>query len=409
MRRGLGLLSATLLLAAAVAVTGSVLVLRLFYTWSLLLSVGYLWVFFNSRGVSINASPLPERSQAGATIRQDIAITGAGRMPRLGLRLRAVNNLPGGDVATTLDVPGRGSARWQVDYPAKRRGRYSLGRFSLGVSDPFGLFRREVDLGQSSDVIIHPQVVPLPPFSLLGLAGAGMSRRMPEALSASASSIREYTNGDSLRHIHWRSTAHTGQYMVKVFDADRSRHRTENYWVILDMARAVHSGQDEESTAEYAVTLAASLARKYLAGGFRFGLIIARGESTVFPAGLGQDHLTAIMDALATIEPGGSFSFPELIARHQGLFSSNSTVVVITPTTSSALTESYHQLTARGSAAAYFLLDGAGFGGASPGSVGRSLTQLGAPVYLLRRSDTFRQALEQAASGATWTTGGTRS
>ena len=409
MRRGMGILLVTLALAAAVAITGSVLVLRLFYAWSLVLLSGYLWVYLMSRGLSIQATPLPARAQAGTAIRQEISISGAGRMPRLGLKLQAANDLPGGDVSTTLDVPGRGAARWRVEYPVRRRGRYSLGRFNLGVADPFGIFRREVAAGQTSEVLVHPPVVPLPPFSLLGLAGAGISKRMPEALSASASSIREYTSGDSLRHIHWRSTAHTGKYMVKTFDADRSRHRAKNYWVILDMASGTHSGEGDESTAEYGVTLAAALAREYLNGGFRFGLIIARGESIIIGAGAGQDHLTAILDALSTVEPGGSFSFPELVSRHQGLFGSDATVVVITPSTSSALTESYHQLTARGCAAAYFLIDGAGFGGASPAAVGRSLTQLGAPVYLLRRGDTLRQALEQAAGGAGWFSGANRS
>ncbi len=409
MRGRLGLIIATMLLAAAVAITGSVLALRLFYVWLLTLLAGFVWVSFMIRGLSVTPSPLPDRAPAGTTIRQEVVISGTSRVSRPGLLLRATNDLPGGDISGMLDVPGKGIVCWQVDYPTRRRGLYHLGSVSISVTDPFGLFRRNLTAGQPSEVIIHPPVVQLPPFSLLGLSGAGISKRMPEALSASASSIREYTSGDSLRHIHWASTAHTGKYMVKTFDADRSRHRAENYWVILDMAITAHSGQGDDTTVEYAVTLAASLAREYIAGGYRFGLLIGQGETTVFQAGTGQAHQTDLLDALAVIEPSGSFSFPELIARHQNLFSSNSTVVIISPTASSALTETFHQLNSRGCAVAYFLIDGADFGGQSPAGVGRSLTQLGAPVYLLRRNETFHQALELAAGANNWFSGASRS
>jgi uncharacterized protein (DUF58 family) len=409
MRKRLGLILVTMLLAAAVAVSGSVLVLRLFYTWALVLGAGYLWVALTSRGLSVAAAPLPERGRAGVPIRQEVTVTGTGRLPRQGLRVKAVNDLPGGEVSTTLDLPAGQSAKWQLEYPVRRRGRYHLGRFSLTAADPFGLFRKETVTGHESAVLIHPLTVPLPPFTMLGLTGSGLSKRMPEALSSSASTIREYTTGDSLRHIHWKSTAHTGRYMVKVFDADRSRHRAENYWIILDMATGAHSGEGDDSTVEYAVTLAASLAREYVSKGFRCGLIIGRGEPAMLAAASGQDQLTQIMDFLAVVEPGGSFSFPELIARNQNSFGSDSTVIIITPSQSSQLTETYHQLTARGCAAAYFLIDGADFGGSSPASVSRTLTQLGAPVYLLRRGETFQQALEQAAGAASWFSGASRS
>jgi len=409
MRGRTGLVLATLLLGATVFATGSVLVLRLFYTWGLVLLTGFIWVRLGTRRLEISASPLPERAEAGQVVYQDVTVATGSRLPMPAIDVRAVNDLPGGDASAVLELSGHRGAVWQVQYPARRRGRYHLGQYRLSVADPFGLFHREVTMGAPSELIIHPPAVPLPPFSLLGLAGGGLTGRMAEGLSASASSIREYTSGDSLRHIHWRSTAHTGKYMVKTFDADRSRHRAENYWVILDMSAPAHSGQGDESTAEYAVCLAAALAREYLSHGFSFGLIIGRGEPGVFHAAVGAGHLTGILDALSVVEPGGTFSFTELIARNLSLFSSDSTVAVITPSASSALTDTCHQLTARGCAVAYFLIDGTDFGGSSPAAAGRSLTQLGAPVYLLRRAESIRQSLEQAACSFSGSIGGMRS
>ncbi|MEL7562246.1 DUF58 domain-containing protein [Dehalogenimonas sp. 4OHTPN] len=397
----MGLLVSTLILAGAVAVTGSVLALRLFYVWLLILLAGWLWITLSIRGLKFEMSPLPERAKAGTALLQEVSVSAADKLPRFGLTLQAWTNAFIGPAAN-IDLPSGRTARWQANYPLPRRGRYALGRIMVTASEPFGLLSRKTIAGNASTVIVHPAAVPMPPFSLLGLAGSGLSTRMPEALSASASSIREYTTGDSLRHVHWKSTAHTGKYMVKTFDADRSRHRAKNYWIILDMAAAVHSGEAAESTAEYAVTLAASLAKKYLDGGYRLGLVTAAPESLVLPASSGQKHLTDILDRLAVIEPNSSIPIGVLIARHQGLFGSDATVVVITPSTFSAMTEGYHQLTSRGATAAFFLIDGTGFGGVSPAGVGRSLIQLGAPVYLLRRAETFPQSLQQAARGTGW-------
>ena len=408
MKKRAGLAVITLLLAVAVIVSGSVLVLRVFYTWSLVLFLGYLALFFTLKGISFNETPLPERAQVGTPIYQQISLANKGRLPKFGIRVHAINDLPRGDISATLDLPARQTAIWKADYDLRHRGRYSLGRFCLSSTDPFGLFHREVAAGSSSEVLIHPPAVSLPSFSLLGLNGSGLSKRMPEALSASASNIREYGAGDSLRHIHWRSTAHTGRYMVKVFDADKSRHRAEDYWVILDMGTS-HSGQGDDSTVEYAVTLAASLAKEYIANGYKFGLISAAEDPIVLPSNTGQQHLTDILDFLAEVKPTGSFSFPEMIARNQGLFTSNSTIIIISPTSASSLTESFHQLNSRGCAVAYFLIDGTDFGGSSPAAVGRTLTQLGAPVYLLHRAETFKQALDQAASAVSWFNGANRS
>ncbi|APV44718.1 hypothetical protein Dform_01394 [Dehalogenimonas formicexedens] len=403
-----GLITVTVLLAGTVVLTGSVLVLRIFYAWGLSLALGIFWVAFTSRGISLSTTPLPDRAQVGTCLRQQVTISAKGFLPKPGLKLQAAGDLPGEHLSTAVDLPGGRTFLWQADYSLERRGRYHLGSFRLQSIDPLGLFRREIAIGSASEILIHPLTVPLPPFSLPGLNGSGLSKRMPESLSASASNIREYTSGDSMRHIHWRSTAHTGRYMVKVFDADRSRHRPENFWVILDMGNG-HSGRGNDSTTEYAVTMAASLAREYISHGYNFGMLSLGVEPVVFPLGSGQDHLTEVLDFLATLNSGDSFSFNERLARHQGLFGSNSTVIIITASPASSLTESYHQLSSRGCAVAYFLIDGADFGGSSPAAAGRSLTLLGAPVYLLRRAETFKQSLDKAANAILWLDGVSRS
>ena len=65
--------------------------------------------------------------------------------------------------------------------------------------------------------------------------------------------IREYTPGDSRRQIHWKSTAKTGQLMVRQFEESRRSRMA----VVLSLALADYADEDEF---ELGVSAAASLA-----------------------------------------------------------------------------------------------------------------------------------------------------
>src|SRR5437899_2338659 len=74
--------------------------------------------------------------------------------------------------------------------------------------------------------------------------------------TTNATTIRDYAAGDAMNRIHWRSSAHHNQLMVKEFDLDPA----VDAWVFLDLHDAVQAGEGEQSTEEYAVTIAATIA-----------------------------------------------------------------------------------------------------------------------------------------------------
>jgi len=57
----------------------------------------------------------------------------------------------------------------------------------------------------------------LPPANL---PGEGRFRKRTHYVTPNASGVREYAPGDSFNRIHWRSTARTGEIMVKLFELD---------------------------------------------------------------------------------------------------------------------------------------------------------------------------------------------
>ena len=85
------------------------------------------------------------------------------------------------------------------------------------LEDPFGLARAQVDLDAASTILVYPRLVELD--RLFSGAGASLpeGRRllMRQTSGFDLHSVRDYQQGESLRRVHWRSTAKRSRLMVK--------------------------------------------------------------------------------------------------------------------------------------------------------------------------------------------------
>jgi uncharacterized protein (DUF58 family) len=126
--------------------------------------------------------------------------------------------------------------------------------------------------------------------------------------------------------------------MVKTFDLEPSG----DLWIVLDLDAAVQAGEAEESTEEYAVILASSLADRVLKGNRAVGLI-AYGSSTA-PDGherepvptiilpqKGQAQQWRILQALASVRAGGYWPLAKVLTEMDRNLGRGMTLAVITP------------------------------------------------------------------------------
>ncbi|NEE03082.1 DUF58 domain-containing protein [Phytoactinopolyspora halotolerans] len=137
------------------------------------------------------------------------------------------------------------------------RGRYPVGPLAIRVTDPFGLVELRRSFDDVGTLVVTPTVWRLPAVRLVGeWSGSGETR--PRAIATAGeedATIRVYRDGDDMRRVHWRATAHHGELMVR---------REEQPWqsragILLDTRLGGHIGDGPDSSLEWAVSAAASI------------------------------------------------------------------------------------------------------------------------------------------------------
>ncbi len=225
-------------------------------------------------------------------------------------------------------VPGRAQRDFAYRLACYKRGHYSVGPLRLRSAYPLGLAWSERQGDHTlPTLLVYPSMFDVASFPLLA-TGTSVSSGMESMERAGGSDdffgTREYRQGDSLRHIHWPSTARHDRLIVKEFEVRASTEMT----LILDLHRESNVGEERESTLEYGVRIAASLARYALERGHTVQLTGYGRESAIVPSGRGVHHLPQVLDTLARVAADGPFPYHETITRAATFMRDGSTAVL---------------------------------------------------------------------------------
>jgi uncharacterized protein (DUF58 family) len=111
--------------------------------------------------------------------------------------------------------------------------------------------------------------------------------------------IREYQHGDSLRHVHWPSTARHGSLVVREFERDRPARLA----VVVDTAGDTPAVGDDETALDRCCSVAASAVLEALRRGHGVTLVTARdGQTAVLED---AERLPALSMLAELRAPGG--------------------------------------------------------------------------------------------------------
>jgi uncharacterized protein (DUF58 family) len=283
------------------------------------------------------------------------------------------------------------------------RGRYRFAGASVAIEDPFGLSRREQELDDTGSLVVYPRLVRVSSlFSERGLRAHGGGRmllRRPAGFELH--SVREYQDGESLRRVHWPSTARRQQLMVKELeDAPR-----DEVVVVLDAQEGYSAGSRLDASFDVQVRAAGSVLWTHARRGRHARLLITSGVATevVSVRSYEQDWPRAL-EALASAAQTGRRPVEGFLAEESGPAARASDLVVVTPALRPTLVESLVSRAVRRQQVSVVYVDLPSFG-----RNGRStevdaavlrLEAAGIPVARLRRGDDLAAVLGANLEGA---------
>ncbi|GGE82098.1 DUF58 domain-containing protein [Mycetocola zhadangensis] len=286
-------------LGALVLLSGIVaLVLGLLLGWpeltfmgiALLVAVLVALLFLIGRSTySIDIELNPRRVIVGDRAIGRVLVTNIGKRP---------------STATTLEVPvGEGLAEFAIGglqpgenteelfaVPTNRRAVILAGPAVSVRGDQLGLFRRAVRWTDQIELFVHPITTRLHPTA------AGLVRDLEGQITKkitnndiSFHALRAYVTGDDVRYVHWRTSARTGQLMVRQFEESRRSQLT-----IISSSDTRYFASDAEL--ELAISVTASIGSQVIRDGTQISVVT---ENRV----LKTHSVTSLLDDTCRIEP----------------------------------------------------------------------------------------------------------
>ena len=285
----------------------------------------------------------------------------------------------------------RNGRRLSVRYVLERlpRGRYAFEDVRVEIADPFGLETVALSLPAPGALLVYPRLARLEGlFSETGAHSHDGRRLLLRRHSGfELHGVREYEQGESLRRVHWRSTARRGRLMVKELeDAPR-----DEIAVLLD---ADASAVVAESF-DVQVRAAGSILESYVRRGRRAVLVVNSEHRDVQQVHSAAADWRRALELLAAAEPTGRAPVRHLLAEQDGPAARALELALVTARLEPVLVDRLVQRALARRRVSLVYVDPASFNGAA-----RRLEPLllrlnaaGIPVAVVRAGDDLAAAL----------------
>jgi len=274
-----------------------------------------------------NRKPLPlPWLQADDEIPKEVTLIKGKTMPDYSLTHQLLSNL------FSINWYHKVKRHYTIQCP--HRGYFTFGPTKLSSGDVFGFFTRYKEIDTRDYLIVYPKIISLEKLGIPSRQPLGEIRTRNHIFQdpVLTMGIREYHYGDSLKSIHWKSTARTGRLQTKIFEPTT----TIDMGIFLDVrtVQPPYQGVITEKL-ELAIVTAASIADAALTEGYRVGLYVNQNrpdsiELVHLPPSCHPEQIKNILEALATINPMYTMPVEETIVKESRNLPWGSTMVVIT-------------------------------------------------------------------------------
>lgn len=275
------------------------------------------------------------------------------RMPFEGKKAKVMLLLPGQTVTFDYQVV------------LNRRGYHRFGPALIESGDLFGLHRRFKTSRSAAYITVYPDIIPIGHYEVGAKRPIGPVRFAHRIFEDPTRivGVRKYVPGDSLRRIHWKATARTGELHSKVYEPSTVIGAT----LVLDFHEDKYRKDDgtmDVDKGDTAVAVAASIASFIAQSGEQIGLFtngrdaaeVARWEREAHESATrsaatkaahqkdvshrlrpfairakrGVEQARRLIEGLARVEFTDGYPLEQSLVRHHGTIVRNSALLVVT-------------------------------------------------------------------------------
>ncbi|MDR3355148.1 MAG: DUF58 domain-containing protein [Synergistaceae bacterium] len=236
----------------------------------------------NLMGVDVSLS-FPDEIYAGAPFLLTVDVTNTRR--RVPVFLIDVK-VGGTNLFFPVIQPGECKSG-SVVFSFPSRGYNFVGEIEVSSVYPFNFFKRYKQMDQESGMIVFPRKASLHEEAMF--VDTDDPSVQPAAIQppqeADIVGVRPYSEGDPMKHVHWKSSARTGRLNTKLYDGspDDGGHKSGG---IIDL----------DGLEQYGLERALSIASREISDSLRSGAAIgvASGGTLRQPAGSKSDKLSML-------------------------------------------------------------------------------------------------------------------
>lgn len=361
--------------------------------------VSYYWARTQRNKINLIREMRFGWSQVGDQLQERFNLDNKGWAPAAWVYVEDHSDLPGYSGSRVTRIGGQAHRQWFERGICERRGLFTIGPTTVYTGDPLGIFEVKIEYPATTNMMVMPPIVSLPEIQIApgGKIGEGVNTKRSWDHTVTVSGVREYSPGDSLRYIHWPTSARRGELFVRTFDSTP----TSDQWIFLDMNQEVHAGEGENASEEHGVILAASMMNRSLEKGLAVGFGANGGTLSWFQPHFDETQKWTILRALALLEMGDQ-SLARLLEVARQSLRFRSSIIVITADLSGSWIQPVLLMRKKGIIPTIILLNAPEFGGkGDPDQILGKLISLGIDHHLI--GPDFLNNLELELTPATQT------
>lgn len=274
--------------------------------WSLLalIVIGFLWPWLAIKTVTAELTFEEQHSTEGVETVALLTVKNKCPLAAYGLTVEGsfLQHVVHQDdlIAVGLEkVPGWSVTTFKWKLTPQQRGRLPVEIPKLSTGFPFGIIKC------SKPIIVHQSMIVWPSSGQLkGKPSTFSAHFAPEEIAQITSGkqgemigVRDFRQGDSMRHVHWAKTAQQNRLIVKEFQSSAK----ETVQITLDLSKSSHTGSGGHSSFEWAIRTAATICKQLDQYQFLIQLVCVGLPESEPNTMTNEKGLTPLLDFLALL------------------------------------------------------------------------------------------------------------